>query len=446
MKKRNKIRLATFLSAVMVSVSVWGIANFVQYREYERVIRLENERSLSAMCEYLSSMETSLIKSVYATSSSTLGALTSELQRASQGAKQSLSELSSGENSLYNIYKFLSQTGDFTSYLNRKAIKGEEITSEERETLKALSVYAASLSLEFEHMASLLSAEYFSFDKLNSELTKTDVGSESMVSYIDSISTAEEAFGDFPTLIYDGPYSDNIRSKESEMLNSSEEIGIDEAKDIAARLLEIDKRLLVEDNSSRGKLEAYNFRSDLYSISITSHGGYPLEIISDITAADERLSRAEAEEKAGLFLNRAGFPDMVATYYAVNDGICTVNFAYKQNSFICYPDLIKVSVSLTDGSITGFEATDYIMNHTQRDIPDFTLTPNDVIGTLSTALSVKKVSAAVIPTQSGHESYTFELLCEDTDGQDILVYKDISTGDEVDILILLYSDNGTLTK
>lgn len=135
---------------------------------------------------------------------------------------------------------------------------------------------------------------------------------------------------------------------------------------------------------------------------------------------------------------------MVSTYAASNDGICTVNFAYKQGSFVCYPDLIKVSVSLSDGKITGFETADYLMNHKIRDIPDFGITPEEAIK--NTVAQVKKVSAAVIPTDAGSEKYTYELLCEDTDGQQILIYKDIKTGEEADILILLYSDNGTLTK
>ena len=135
---------------------------------------------------------------------------------------------------------------------------------------------------------------------------------------------------------------------------------------------------------------------------------------------------------------------MVTPYSAANDGICTVNFAYKQGSFICYPDLIKVSVSLTDGRITALEAADYLMNHTERDIPGFGITPDEAMADIEG--TVTKVSAAVIPLKDGTERYTYELLCEGKDSQHILVYKDIRTGEEVDILILLYSDNGTLTK
>jgi hypothetical protein len=84
------------------------------------------------------------------------------------------------------------------------------------------------------------------------------------------------------------------------------------------------------------------------------------------------------------------------------------------------------------------------MNHTERDIPEFGITPDEAMADIEG--TVTKASAAVIPLKDGTERYTYELLCEGKDSQHILVYKDIRTGEEVDILILLYSDNGTLTK
>ena len=392
----------------------------------------------------MDSIETALIKSTYADSGEMMGTLTSRLQRDTSGAKESLSSLSAGETSLYNTYKFLSQVGEFTSFLTSKSTKGEKITAGERETLKTLSTYAAELSLQFEYMASLLSSDYFTFDEISDELIKTDGASEKTVSYISSISDTEMTFENYPTLIYDGPFSDNILTKESVLLNESNEISSEEAKNIAAKILGVEKKYLVEEKDTDGKLAAYCFRTDVYSISITKKGGYPLEIMSSLTAGEAVLSQADAVEKAKDFLRKADFYDMTSTYMASSDGICTINFAYKQGSFICYPDLIKVSISLSDGRVTGFEASDYLMNHTEREIPDFGITPDEAME--NTVCSVTKVSAAVIPGADGKEKYTYELLCEDTDGQHILIYKDIVTGEEKDILILLYSDNGTLTK
>ena len=444
MKRRKKIRLRAFLGTLILALGIWGAVGNIRARDYEKEIALNNQNSLFQLCEYMDSIETDLMKSTYAVSGEMLGTLTDRLQRDTAGAKESLSFLSPGETPLSGTYKFLSQVGDFTAYLSRKAERGEEITEEERAALQELSTLAAELSLKFQYMGDLLTGDYFSFREISDAVVNSSPDSESTVSYIDTISDAEEAFGNYPKLIYDGPFSDNMLEKESVFLEGKKEITREEAKKIAAEILGTEEKMLVEENDTEGRLAAYCFRTEIYSISVTKRGGYPLEIMSAITAGEEKHSGADAAERAKNFLRLQGFPDMVTTYTASNDGICTVNFAYKQGSFICYPDLIKVSVSLSDGRITAFEASDYLMNHRERELPPFGITPEeamqDIIGT------VIKVSAAVIPQSDGTERYTYELLCEGTDGQHILVYKDIETGEEADILILLYSDNGTLTK
>lgn len=446
LKKRKKIKIAAFSIILVLCLTVWGITGSITSHKYKKMAELQNQQALTELCEYMDSIEETMTKTLYASSGTMLGSLTDTLGRDCAGAKSSLSLLSSGETRLHNIYRFLSQAGEFTASLNRKATAGEKITNKDRETLRTLSSYASSLSLEFEHMASLLSADYFSFDEIPEKLISADRGSENMVSYLDTIEDTEMTFEDYPTLIYDGPFSDNILTKESEILRNSEEISLIKAKEQAAEILNTDIRLLAEDGETDGRTASYCFRTDTYTISITKKGGYPLEILSDITAGEEKLSRADAVEKASNFLNMLGFLNMVSTYEASDDGICTVNFAYKDGSFICYPDLIKVSVSLTDGRITGLETTDFLMNHTERNFPDFSYTPEEAMKNLAEGLRVLKISAAVIPTKGTSEKYTYELLCEDTDGQHILIYKDIVTGEEADILILLYSDNGTLTK
>ncbi|MBQ6898972.1 MAG: germination protein YpeB [Clostridia bacterium] len=444
MKRRKKIRLRAFIGTLILALGIWGAVGNIRARGYEKEIALNNQNSLFQLCEYMDSIETDLMKSTYAVSGEMLGTLTDRLQRDTAGAKESLSFLSPGETPLSGTYKFLSQVGDFTAYLSRKAERGEKITEEERAALQELSTLAAELSLKFQYMGDLLTGDYFSFREISDAVVNSSPDSESTVSYIDTISDAEEAFGNYPKLIYDGPFSDNMLEKDSVFLEGKEEITKEEAKKIAAEILGTEEKMLVEENDTEGRLAAYCFRTEIYSISVTKRGGYPLEIMSVITAGEEKHSQADAAERAKNFLRLQGFFDMVTTYTASNDGICTVNFAYKQGSFICYPDLIKVSVSLSDGRITAFEASDYLMNHRERELPPFGITPEeamqDIIGT------VTKVSAAVIPQSDGTERYTYELLCEGTDGQHILVYKDIETGEEADILILLYSDNGTLTK
>lgn len=72
-------------------------------------------------------------------------------------------------------------------------------------------------------------------------------------------------------------------------------------------------------------------------------------------------------------MKKLGYQDMRSTYYATDGNICTVNFAYCRDGILYYTDLIKVGVSLRDGSVVSLEARGYITNHHRRNVPTFTV-------------------------------------------------------------------------
>ena len=57
---------------------------------------------------------------------------------------------------------------------------------------------------------------------------------------------------------------------------------------------------------------------------------------------------------------------MTQTYYMTYKNICTINFAYRENGVTYYSDLIKVGVSMKDGTVVSMEAKGYLTNHTDR--------------------------------------------------------------------------------
>lgn len=445
MKRRSKIRTAVFVLSLFTVMLAWGITATVKLNRSETQVRIGQQRALTQLCEYMDNIETSLTKSLYTESDNMLSVLSSDLCKQATGAKTSLSTLSSGDTELTNVYKFLSQVGEYTAALNRKAAAGDKITAKEREILRKLLGYSSALSSQLEYMSEMLNSNYLSFDEIDDSLMKADKDSESEMSFITGISDAEESMTNFPSLIYDGPFSDNILTKDSVMLKNADRISVETAKKKAADYLGTDESRIIYDGETKGRLSTYNFHRDAYSVSVTQNGGYLARILSDDTAGSEKISGDEAVQKAISFLEEVGYKNMEPSYYSVNDGICTANFAGKQGEFLCYPDLIKVSVAMDDGRITAADASDYIMNHVSRDIPVTKISTARAVK-VADGVSVNKCGFAVIPTDSGGEKFTYELFCTADDGRDLLIYKDIETGKEDDILILMYSDNGTLTK
>ena len=434
------------MTALFAAMMAWAIAASIRADRCAWTLRLNDQQALTQLCEYFDNIEVGLTKALYANSDNMLSVLSADLQKQAVGAKASLSALSAGDTALLNTYKFLSQVGEYTAALNKKAAEGGAFTPEDRQTLTRLLEFAAALSTRFDRMADLMNSNYFSFEALDKSMASVEQGSEQMVSYLDAAADAEDTMTNFPTLIYDGPFSDNILSKESELLKAAKPISLREARAKVCEYMKAQDKDVTDDGETEGRLAAYNFRVNGKNIAVSKNGGYPVYLLAEARAGSVKLTDTDAIENAAAFLYGVGYRGLMSTYYSVHDGVCTVNFAYIQDGYTCYPDLIKVGVSLSDGGIVTLDASDYLMNHVEREIPAIAVPAEEAAAGVAETLTVKRASLAVIPTSGGGESYTHELLCKTENGQDVLVYKDTATGKEDDILILLYSDHGVLTR
>ena len=142
-----------------------------------------------------------------------LSGMASELSRETLAAKSSLSVLPLENTNLENTYKFLSQVGDFTETLNRKVASGESISNEERENLRSLITFCDALSGEVSNIRADMFDGSFSFSQKSGELALTGEKTEYLAGDMED---AQQSLSDYPTLIYDGPFSDHIMSAEND--------------------------------------------------------------------------------------------------------------------------------------------------------------------------------------------------------------------------------------
>lgn len=140
-----------------------------------------------------------------------------------------------------------------------------------------------------------------------------------------------------------------------------------------------------------------------------------------------------------------GYKNMKCDYYETANNIFVANFHYVAGEVNCYTDLIKVKVNTESGSIFGFDAQNYLTNHTQRSF-EFKLNAAQAQQSVSKYLSVKSIKKALIPSETGKEILCYEFRCVANEGQELLVFIDAKTGTEADILILEIGANSVLTK
>lgn len=441
--RRGKIRVRLYASVLILVLFSAFVINAQKASELSRQLNADAERSLSTLEACMSSINTNLTKGLYANTTPMLSSMAISLTRDAASAKNSLSALPLSDTQLDNMLKFLSQVGAFVSTLDRKLSLGEPITSEERNQLKQLIDVSQKLLSELDTITQGVEDGSVSFKQAGSTLQKS---ADQSVQIDSAFGDAEQTLTDYPTLIYDGPFSDHILNQTPKMLEGKTDVSKEKALEIASDFIGIDKSTLRFDSETNGVIETYNFFVDSINISVCKKGGAVLYLLGSSSAGESVISPEQAVENAKNFLLSKGYKNMKESYYSTQDGICTVNFAYENEGVICYPDLIKLSVSLETGNIISFDARGYIMNHTDRPPVQSKISADEAKMSVSDYLTVMSSRLAVIPTDYKTEKTAYEFHCKTPDEQEVLVYIDVLTAKEDDILLLLYSDGGILTK
>jgi spore germination protein len=93
--------------------------------------------------------------------------------------------------------------------------------------------------------------------------------------------------------------------------------------------------------------------------------------------------------------------------------------------------------------VAGLDAYNYLMSHKQRDLPTPTVTEQQARDEVSSRMAVESCRLALIPLSSGQEKLCWEL-SGTVNGSDYLIYVNVETGVEEDILMIQHTNDGTL--
>lgn len=441
LKEKKQGKIIGFLCIICLVLALSSVYFAFSANRYKRQERLINEKAVSALCESLDGISVSLKKGVYSGDGEALSKIGNELCRQASSAKENLNLLSLDDGFADELYKFLSQVGSYTLAV---ASGKESITAEDAKKLRALYDYAQALSDGMNEICYDYYNGDISFEKAIGNLETQQTGEKA--DFYSRVSDAAQTIGDYPTLTYDGPFADNLMTVRSDFIEGKGEITAEEAAQKAAKILGIQSSALKHEENISSQMELYCFSKGRTDITITRKGGYLCSLLSDTYAYEETISAKEAVRRGEEYLEKLGYANMKSSYYSVYDGICTVNYALEQDGVICYPDLIKVSISLDSGALVGFDAKPYLLHHRERSLERPSVSVSDARKRLSPVLIPVDCKLAVIPLDTGREAFCYELHCRDDGGQEVLVYINAMTGEQEDLLILLYSDGGILTK
>ncbi len=441
-KTRNRIRVICFAVAATLAIGGAFLQMANRSNRLEREIIHRYQASLEELTSSMDNMALTLTKSTYTGTPASFHHFTDQLVLQAGTAGAALASLPLQETGATSLSKFISQVSDYTLSLSRQMTNGKTLSDRERKQLIQLADIAADVSRRLEDTR----LQYNDAKHWQQNLEQTLAGIPIDSGWATAVTETEEALQEAPTLLYDGPFSDHIQNQESLFLADKKEVSLSKARKKAADTLGVTVDQVTDAGTEESNLPAYLFTADNHSIAITKIGGYVIYFRKESTISDTQMSYEQAADRAEDFVNSLSLGSFQKTYFFADEGVCVVNFAARQNDVICYTDLIKVGVALDSGEVVFYEARGFLMNHHRREIPSKLHSATEAKAKLNPHMEVQNVSLAIIPSGGQQERLCYEFHVLGEKKEELLVYIHAETLTEENILLLLKTDGGTLTK
>lgn len=441
-------------SIVVVIIAVVAVFGLYQYRNASMLRqKLDNQynRAFYDMTGYVNNVEVLLVKSMISASPTKTASLLQEAWRQANLAQTNLGQLPVSQQILSKTSKFLTQVGDLSYSLNNQNMQGKPLSEEQFKTLKSLHQLSLSLEKSLNDLQTQLNVGRLKWGELERKGTAFFKKASTNLT-LQNFENINKIFQEYPTLIYDGPFSDHLATQKPKGL-TGEKISSQEAKKKVQsfftgrgieNITEIDKK--------NAGISTYSYKvtfknapkDQTATIDLTQTGGQIFAMLYPRAAAAEKLTVDQAKAAGKKYLEDHGFPGMKDTYYLRQGNVAVINYAYQQSGVIMYTDLIKVKVALDNGEIVGVETKGYLSAHTQRSLPEPKISLEQARAKINPKLNVTGGQLAIIPTDYRTELFTYEFKGK-LDNQDFLVYINAETGKEENILMIIDTPNGILT-
>lgn len=224
---------------------------------------------------------------------------------------------------------------------------------------------------------------------------------------------------EYPSMIFDGPFSTALETKEVKGL-PEKEVSQEEAYDYLKNTVYKNRDVEIKfEQETNGDIATYDFSVDIegkdFNAQVSKRGALLITISGYAEGGDPIMSKEQGLELAKTFANNIGFKNMESVWVEVNENVAYINLAPVENNVIMYPDLVKVKVDLTAQDIIGFEAVNYALNHVDRS-PEFNASESDAESLLGFDYNILETNKTVIRLDSGKEISAYEFITERIDG------------------------------
>ncbi len=433
MTKKHHILLYSLLSLCVVLAVAYAVSAERESRRYAGVLEDAYQGALLSAMMQMEEMRLNIDKALISSDRGQSAALISRISSDASAVQGGLSSLPLAQSAMGDAVKLCNQLSDYAASL---LSKGEgALSAEDVQTLTELSSACDALLSALRRAYGQMRTGNLTFSSLDAYMQDADKATRPLESVAESI--------DYPTLIYDGPFSDVVSEEAPRGLGEGE-ITAEDALSIAAEFVGAPKDSAALTQESGGSIPAYGVKVTLtdcvLQLAITRQGGQILWMFPENAAFPVQYGLEESKQAAQAFFAAHGFGEMRLTFWQIYGGMATLSYAAVQDGALLYPDLIKVQIRLDTLSVVGWEARHYLSSHTRRDHLTPAVSQEEAQGAVSERLQITGSQLCLIPQNRR------ELLCWEFTGhyndQTYYVFIDAKTCRQVDIQRLVNGENG----
>ena len=444
-KKLSKLNIGLIIATALLAFMtiLFATLYFInQQKSTELEISLNNvyERNLSELVDNVNNSQVKLSKVLASDYKAYAKKMLNEISKNTTEAAGNLSSLPINIGGIDDTISFVNQVSGYTQSLAQKLDKGESLTDADKKTLTELE---QSFS-ELKNNINKLSQDYYNGNILSSSQSIDGDFNDFTL----SLQGVKSADVDYPTMIYDGPFSDsqvNRKIKNISNVVSSEA----SARDRMLKLFKNASNEAVEYlGETGGKFQTYDYKVSLQNgdtlfVQMTKNGAELLTVSGTNDSSAKNISTTDAINVAKQFVKSAGIDNMECVWSDVVSNDAYINLAPIVNNTIIYPDLIKVKVDLATGNVLGYEATSFFTNHSQRNVESSTISDDEAKQLVPDGFKILSCKNALAPLEYGREVLCKELKCS-KDGDIYYLYYNAKTGACENILRVVDTDDGSL--
>lgn len=451
---KKRIVYTAIVTLIVVFSSTFAILMTLERTDYRNYLQGEYSKNMYDLISSVQNIRVNLGKAAIVGSKEQSIIVFEEIFRNAAMANDKLHSLPVPQETLENSSKFLSQVGDFCYTLGKVSSEGRELSEKDYQTIDSLKNRSFQLEANLKEVSNQVSAGKVKWGEIRKRVSGVFAKNNTEV-LSEKFKGIQKQVAQYPALIYDGPFSDNVVNIEPRV-NSERAISQKEGEDAVKKILGADKveSIKIKETKSNTRIPAYSFevimkgrdkKSSTAACEISTHGGKVVYLLDNKSVANAKMTRDKAIQQGATYLNNIGYKNMIPMYSLTYGNVAVVSYVYKQNNIIIYPDQIKLKIALDDGSIIGIESEKYLVSHSdKRSIPQPKVTVDEARKRVGKRLKINSTKLAIVPTENNKEVLCYEF-SGSYNNEQFIVYINADTGFEQKIVQIINTPNGQLT-